>query len=134
MQLDQITLHSGDISDAIIGVFCGTPVRTVDFNLSEDLALELAQDIIIANKAAGESPSYLEVLPGEEVCADGIIRRTTSAEARGEVFYNYELPPDVFKVSVSEAQKLSDRKTITWRPNRVVNQEQEFAIIHEELS
>lgn len=133
MQLDPLYLHNDDVSEASIGEFYGTKIRSVDPDVAEERALLETLEIVEQNKAFGISPSYLEVLPGEAICEDAIVRRTTTAEAQGEVFYDYELPPSTHKASIEDAKKLSDEgHMVTWRPDRAVNKETEFAIIHEE--
>jgi hypothetical protein len=76
-----------------------------------------------------------EILPGEELCKDNIIRRTSTVETRGNEYYKQEHNEDNTKrVSIAEARIASDAGAVVyWRPNRVVG-EGEYALVVEEVT
>ena len=82
MRTDVNYSHYKNIREQV-GEFCGTPIRLYDpFDLELDDALDV-QNVRLRNQAMGcsDSPSTAEVLPGEVVCPDNIIRRKTTVEA-----------------------------------------------------
>jgi hypothetical protein len=84
MRSDVNYSHSKNIGEAV-GSFCGVPINSYNtFDLELDVALE-AQRTVLRNQAMGcsDAPSTAEILPGEMLCADNIIRRVTTAEAAG---------------------------------------------------
>ena len=88
MRSDVNYSHSKNIGEAV-GSFCGVPINSYDtFDLELDVALD-SQSIILRNRAMGCSdiPSTAEILPGEVLCADNIIRRETTTEATGKGMY-----------------------------------------------
>jgi hypothetical protein len=84
MRSDVNYSHSKNIGEAV-GSFCELPIRSYDnFALELDVAVD-SQNIILRNRAMGCSdiPNTAEIMPGEVLCADNIIRRVTTAEAVG---------------------------------------------------
>ena len=80
-KLDILIAHDERMQrDNSVGSFCGAPIITLDeFGMEVDEARDLAKRL-----AASSGTSIpAEILPGEERCADGIIRRITTAEAMG---------------------------------------------------
>jgi hypothetical protein len=79
--------HSKNLGSAI-GEFCGTPIYQYDpLDLEVDDLLDV-QNTVQGNRAMEAAFSVIpvniaEVMPGETVCADNIIRRVTTAEAEG---------------------------------------------------
>ena len=124
-------LHTSDKNlGGKIGEFCGSPIREMYTDEMEiDRIVETARTIEINR---GTTPlSVLEILPGEMICEDGIVRRGTTAEALGEIFYDYQPPKDTRVVTVEEGRALAAAGAlVTFRPDRVVGQN-EFAIVHE---
>lgn len=134
MKLDSLIAHNDSVSE-VVGAFCGTPIYALAVS-SMDMATEReTRNAVLASKEFGESPNVAEVLPGEEICADGIIRRTTTAEAVGDDYYKQEKAEEnTQKISIAEAQVHSEAGAlVTWRPNRVVNKLNEYALLHEEV-
>jgi hypothetical protein len=100
-----------------------------------DIATEReTRNAVLASREFGESPNVAEVLPGEEICADNIIRRTTTAEAQGDAYYKQEKAEEnTQKISIAEAQVHYEAGALlTWRPDRVTNKLSEYALLHEE--
>ena len=84
MRRDVTYSHSKNIGE-VLGDFHGVPVQAYDtFDLELDEALDV-QQTVLCNQVMGCSdvPNTAEVLPGEVLCADNMIRRTTTAEASG---------------------------------------------------
>jgi hypothetical protein len=93
MRSDVNYSHSKNIGEAV-GSFCELPIRSYDnFALELDVALDV-QRTVLRNQAMGCSdiPTTAEILPGEVLCADNIIRRTTTAEAVGYDTYMEKRP------------------------------------------
>ena len=84
MRSDVNYSHSKNIGEAV-GNFCELLIRHYDnFDLELDVALDV-QSTVLRNRAMGCSdiPNTAEIMPGELLCADNIIRRVTTAEAVG---------------------------------------------------
>ena len=84
MRSDVNYSHSKNIGEAI-GSFCGVPINSYsNFAMELDVALDV-QSTVLRNRAMGCSdiPNTAEIMPGELLCADNIIRRVTTAEAAG---------------------------------------------------
>ena len=84
MRSDVNYSHSKNIGEQV-GNFCDVPILTYDnFELELDVESD-TQKTVLQNKAMGCSdvPNTAEVLPGQVICADNIVRRTTTAEAIG---------------------------------------------------
>ena len=80
-KLDILIAHDERMQrDNVVGSFCGAPIIALDeFGMEVDEARDLAKRL-----AASSGTSIpTEIMPGEERCADGIIRRATTAEAMG---------------------------------------------------
>jgi hypothetical protein len=93
MRSDVNYSHSKNIGEAV-GSFCELPIRSYDnFALELDVALD-SQSTILRNRAMGCSdiPNTAEILPGEVLCADNIIRRETAAETIGYDAYKEKQP------------------------------------------
>jgi hypothetical protein len=121
--------HDGLFAEDVLGTFCGTPIVALDERAVDvDLLVEIGRTIE-ANKVSAQG-NTAEVLPGELVCTDGIVRRETSAEAVGyDRFYAYESPKGTTKVSIPVARKYQGEDVIEWRPDHVVGTE-EFALLY----
>ena len=88
MRSDVNYSHSKNIGEQV-GVFCGLPICSYD-NL--DLELDVALDVqrtVLRNRAMGCSdiPNTAEILPGEVLCSDYLIRRETASEVTGKGRY-----------------------------------------------
>jgi hypothetical protein len=93
MRSDVNYSHSKNIG-AQIGNFCDVPILTYDnFELELDVAVDV-QKTVLGNKAMGCSdiPNTAEVLPGQVICADNIVRRVTAAEAIGYDIFKEKNP------------------------------------------
>ena len=80
-KLDLLYAHEDHIQrDGAVGSFCGSPIVALN-----EFAMEVDEVRNLSNRLAVSSHTSVpaEVLPGEEVCPDGIIRRLTTAEAVG---------------------------------------------------
>jgi hypothetical protein len=123
----------------VLGEFCGSPVYALDENSAEAINAEF--DALVVEPALAElrderwkAQVALLLLPGEERCDDGIIRRTTTAEVIGyDTYHNQEATEaGTRRVIIVEAQQASkDGKLIMWRPNKFVG-EGEYALVAEE--
>ena len=85
MRADVNYSHSKNIGESIGHDFCGVPINAYSiFDLELDVALD-AQRTVLRNRAMGCSdiPNTAEILPGELLCSDNVIRRETTAEATG---------------------------------------------------
>jgi hypothetical protein len=137
MKLDTLTVHNDRVTE-VVGEFCGTPVFRMDIDdVDFDAARDSRRAVLMAQSQETPSVSTAATLPGEEVCADGIVRRTTTAESVGEEYYNkeYKDPENTRRVSIAEARIASDAGAmVTWRPNRAVSRDHEYALIHDEVA
>jgi hypothetical protein len=96
-KLNRVAYSNDSIKrDEVIGVFCGSPVYLLDEDSAE--AHAAAYDALVVEPIEAElreeewkARTALLLLPGEERCADGIIRRTTTAEALGYDDYHNAL-------------------------------------------
>ena len=82
--------HSKNIGESIGHDFCGVPINAYSiFDLELDVAID-AQKTILRNRAMGcsDAPSTAEILPGEVLCSDSLIRRETSSEVTGHGKYS----------------------------------------------
>ena len=113
------------------GLFCGSPVVSLD---EIGMDADVAADQTLRLKFSSGTSIPPEILPGEERCVDGIIRRTTTAEVIGyDTYHNQEATEaGTRRVIIVEAQQASkDGKLIMWRPNKFVG-EGEYALVAEE--
>jgi hypothetical protein len=77
--------HSKNIGEQV-GDFCGTPILSYDgFGMDLDQALDV-QQTVLRNQAMGcsDTPNTAEIMPGEMLCSDNMIRRATAAEVTGQ--------------------------------------------------
>ena len=104
--------------DDVIGSFCGQPIVTIDA-----LGAESDEEADLYTRVATSSGTSIpaEILPGEERCADGIIRRVTTAEVVGyDTYHNQEQIEKGQKregLNVGRLASLAG-KLVYWRPNR----------------
>ena len=112
----------------IVGSFCGQPIITVDeFKADAD---ELTGLYLRLNTLSHTSIDA-EILPGEERCADGIIRRSTTAEAQGyDNYHNKEqIEAGQQQVSIAEGREAAKAGAMVFfRPNGKVG-EGEYALV-----
>jgi hypothetical protein len=129
-KLDITYAHSSRVGSAV-GSFCGSPIVELD-EIGMEVDVENELQSVIKN-STGTSIAA-EVLPGEEICTDNIIRRTTTAEAQGDAYYKQEKAEEnTQKISIAEAQVHYEAGALlTWRPDRVTNKLSEYALLHEE--
>ena len=114
MRSDVNYSHSKNIGEAV-GAFCELPIRSYDnFALELDVALDI-QSTVLRNRAMGcsDTPNTAEIMPGELLCADNIIRRVTTAEAVGYDEFKEKNP--VKMLVGGEHSKWYDNEWSTWR-------------------
>jgi hypothetical protein len=81
-KLDILFAHQNRVlRDDVAGYFCGQPIVDLD-----ELGMEVDQMRDTINRIASSSGTSIpaEVMPGEMICADNVIRRTTTREVTGE--------------------------------------------------
>ena len=89
MKMDVNYSHSKNIGEPV-GDFCGIPTLSYnELDLELDAAID-AQKTILRNRAMGcnDAPSTAEILPGEMLCTDNLIRRETASEVTGHGKYS----------------------------------------------
>jgi hypothetical protein len=102
----------------VVGSFCGQPIVTIDA-----LGAEADDEADLYRRLAASSGTSVEaeILPGEERCSDGIIRRVTTAEAVGyDTYHNQEQIEKGQKregLNVGRLASVAGR-VVYWRPNR----------------
>jgi hypothetical protein len=104
-RLDILIAHDERMQrDGAVGSFCGSPIVALN-----EFAMEVDEVRNLSNRLAVSSGTSVpaEILPGEERCADGIIRRITTAEAVGyDIFKDRQQMEYDSEVRVSTAHKL----------------------------
>lgn len=81
MRADVNYSHSKNIG-AEVGSFCDVPINSYDnFDLEVDKALASQWTVLIGK--GKDTSNTAEILPGEVLCSDNIVRRSTTAEAIG---------------------------------------------------
>lgn len=110
--------------------FCGSPILGIDSLAVKDAANRFIEEAVRLGKN-NPSPNTAEVLPGEEICPDNVIRRSTTAEVMGDAYYNREFEEkDATVVSIEVARLESgDGKMIMWRPDHMTG-EGEYALVY----
>ena len=114
--------------DNVVGSFCGQPIITID-GLGAEADDEIDLQLRLMTSSHTSFPA--EILPGEERCADGIIRRITTTEVVGyETYHNQEaIEAGQKRVSIAEARQASkDGAMVHYRPSRLVGQG-EYALV-----
>ena len=128
-KLDNLFAHEERVQrNNPAGSFCGQPIVGLD-----ELGMEVDNARDTTNRVAVSSGTSTpaEILPGEERCADGIIRRSTAAEVVGyDTYHNQEaIEAGQKRVSMAEARQASkDGAMVHYRPNRFVG-EGEYALV-----
>ncbi len=113
--MDNLALHSSAIG-AQVGTFYGTPIFSFDATIAKAQGDEESRLRIAESQILGLETSP-ELNPGETVCKDGIIRRTTTSEFLGTEFRAKD-PDGTLRVPVSEAAgHVEAGAFIHWRPN-----------------
>ena len=130
-KLDILYAHDDCVHrDQVFGSFCGEPIVWLD-----ELGMEVNEERELVNRVAVSSGTSIpaEILPGEERCADGIIRHTTTAEAQGDVYYNREFTETGQKrVSIAEGREAAQEGYMVYfRPDGRVG-EGEYTLVEEE--
>ena len=124
-RLDNLIAHDSRRNrNEPLGFFCGSPVFALD---KRGMDVDALVDVKRIVDMQIDAPNTAEVLPGETICADNIIRRTTTAEHRGDAFYAQleENIVDGKLVSTEEARQASQQGAmVTWF--------KDHAVIHEE--
>ncbi len=133
IKLDNLIASDSRVQrDNVLGYFCNVPIVTLDeIGMDADVLADLNMRLQLSSGTSIPP----EILPGEEICADHIIRRTTTAEAIGyDTYHNQEaIEADTQREGINVARLASlAGKLVTWRPNRDVNPATEFALVHQE--
>lgn len=131
--LDNNIAHDSRVQrDNVVGTFCGAPIITLD-EVGMDVDVVRDQNRRLSVSSGQSIPP--EVLPGEEVCSDNVIRRTTTAEAMGYETYHNQAATELGtkRGGIEEGRLAADAgKLVMWRPNRDTNPSTEYVLIHEE--
>lgn len=130
IKIDNLIAHDSRVQRAnVVGGFCHVPIVTLD-ELGMDVDVEA--DLAMRMRFTTGQSIPAEVLPGEEICEDHIIRRTTTAEAMGyDVYYNQVAIEAGTKRGCINLGRLASLagELVHWRPNGDVNPETEFVLI-----
>jgi len=114
-KLDNHVAHASRVGEKI-GEYCGTPIVTLD-----TLGMEVDIERETYNRVHNSSGPGItaEIMSGEVLCKDNIIRRGTTAEVRGDEYYNnVKNPANTKRVRIADARVLSHAETVvSWRPN-----------------
>jgi len=117
---DTLVAHNDRVEE-VIGYFCGSPIYSMSIpDVDFDAAREARRAVLVAQNQEEPSVSTAEVRAGEDIGSDNVIRRSTTAEARGDAYYNAVKDPEhTQRISIAEARSFSDAEgiTLTWRPN-----------------
>jgi hypothetical protein len=115
----------------VLGSFCGQPIITIDeFGAEADDAADLNFRLMVSSHTSIPA----EVLPGEIICNDGIIRRVTTAEAVGyDTYHNQEqIEAGTVRYPVDAARSFSKAGLMVYyRPDKHVGAG-EYALVTEE--
>jgi hypothetical protein len=124
-----LAIHNDDLGP-VVGSFMDTPIYSYD---KTKTLLRDASDARIRIGLSSGSSIPAEVLPGEVICEDNIIRRSTTAEAQGyDEFHKIaiEVPKDSRRVTIEEARKLSaEGANILWRPEGTGSNVEQYALV-----
>lgn len=124
-KLDNLIAHDSRISrEEPQGFFCGSPVYTLDtLGMDVDALVDVKRIVDMQI----DTSNTAEVLPGESICGDNIVRRTTTAESKGEAFYA-QLEGNIVngkKVPLEIAREAAKQGAmVTWF--------KDYAFVHEE--
>ena len=92
MRSDVNYSHSKNIGEQV-GNFCDVPILTYDnFELEVDVAVDSMRTVECLKASGIDYPNTAEVLPGQMICADNIVRRMTAAEAIGYDIFKEKNP------------------------------------------
>ncbi len=133
IKLDNNIAHDLRVQrDNVVGHFCGVPIITLD-EVGMDVDVVRDQNARLSVSSGQSIPP--EVLPGEEICSDNVIRRATTAEAIGYDTYHNQAATEAGTerggITLGKLAALAG-KLIMWRPNRDTNPSTEYVLIHEE--
>jgi hypothetical protein len=119
LNLKSDSINNSRVNEAdVIGSFCGQRIVTIDEIGAE---ADDEADLYLRLMSSSHTSVPPEILPGEERCADGIIRRVTTAEAVGyDAYHNQEQIEKGQKRGGIALGKLASLagKMVYWRPNR----------------
>lgn len=132
IKLDNNIAHDSRVQrENVIGYFCNVPIITLD---EEGMDADVQRDLSMRMRFSTGQSIPAEVLPGEEICSDNIIRRSTTAEAIGYDTYHNQVAIEAGTqrggINVARLASLAG-KLVTWRPNRDVGPATEFALVHD---
>lgn len=130
-RIDNLVAHDSRIDRESVGTFCGSPIFSMDEKgMDADVLAAVYVNVKVGKKQREEGlvGTTAEILPGEELCTDNIIRRSTTAEAIGyDAFYaqQREKVVNAKEVTLAQARKAAKAGAmITWLQNT--------ALIHQE--
>jgi hypothetical protein len=131
------SIHNDDLGPVVGNLRCGVdglPVRSWSpqdgRNREND---RLASDLKMRQLLNEPDKNTAEVMPGEVICPDNIVRRETAAEKQFNIAPSVEQAQGV-RVTVEEAKGLSDQGAcIIWRPNGIIG-ESEYALLMNQIS
>ena len=122
--MDALNVNESAIGTQV-GSFYGSPIYSYIPEASEAQATAEARRQAALSRVLGDGVSP-ELLPGEVVCTDGIIRRTTTAEHQGPTYDDFKAPEDAIKLSLEDAKKRTEEGAfIHWRPRN-----EEYALLY----
>ena len=133
-----------------VGAYCGSPIVSLDRS-----GVEVDQEFEVGTLCGEPRPykdSYIdpddadygktlysthvsipaEILPGEERCTDGIIRRMTTTEAQGDAYYNCAFTEAGHRrVTIAEGKEAAQGgQMVYFRPDGHVG-EGDYALVEE---
>jgi hypothetical protein len=123
------SVHNDELG-SVIGQFNGEPVRSYDAAASDERDIH---DAFLRAQCSSGFSIPAEVLPGELICEDNIIRRETAAAEREVIGIEEMLTSSGSKVSrtsLEEAQQMSDDGAcIVWRPEGSAAGAEQYALV-----
>jgi hypothetical protein len=119
LNLRSESINNSRVNEAdVIGSFCGQRIVTIDALGAE---ADDEADMYLRLLTSSHTSIDAEILPGEEHCADGIIRRTTTTEAVGyDTYHNQDqIETGQKRVNIVEARQASKGGLMVYyRPSR----------------
>jgi hypothetical protein len=118
LTLKSESINNNRVNEDVLGSFCGQRIVTINALGAEcDDEADLQFRVLMSSHTSVPA----EILPGEQRCADGIIRRVTAVEVVGyDVYHNQEqIETGQQRVTIADArQAAKDGAVVYFRPNR----------------
>ena len=126
------SIHNDDLGPVIGTMRCGVeglPIRSWSPQDSRNRENDrLASDLRMRQILNETNENRAEVMPGEVICSDNIIRRETAAEKQFNTSTTVAQEQGK-RVTIEEAHKLSEEGAcIIWRPDGIIG-ESEYALV-----